>query len=113
MSEINVIFNELKKNFRNISENLLLSLRFEEKFDESKEVIKKIYEFMNEYHLDKIELEWLTTNWCKIKRDLWKSKKRPYTDEDKKLTIVDYLNIQPEHQFVYLFEELKTFYYLR
>jgi hypothetical protein len=94
---------------------LLLSLRFEDKFECSKELLKKIQQLLAEYNLDGVELEWLATNWCKIKRDMWKSKKITYTDADKRATMVDYFEVKATDsaQFNYLFEELKTYYYLK
>ena len=97
------------KNMRSIGENLLLSLRLKEKFDESKEIVKKVYQFLKEFKLERDEMEWVVTNWCKIKRDLWKSK----SDQYLKLTIVDLLEIKSDLAFYYLFEEIRIYHFFK
>lgn len=100
-----------KKNFRSINENLILSLRLEEKFSEALEEIKKVFEFSQEFELEN-EIDWIVTNWCKIKRDMWKSKKISYTESQKKQTIVDYLGIPNNSpiSLLFLFEEIRSYY---
>ncbi|CAF0715451.1 unnamed protein product [Brachionus calyciflorus] len=102
----------LMKNFRSVFENLLLSLRLEEKYPHALEQIKVIYTFLNENNNIENEIEWLMANWCKIKRDMWRSKKVPYTDSQKKQTIADYLEMPKRSEVAVklLFEEIRNYY---
>ena len=63
------------KQFHYICENLLLCYRMTKKFDEALDTLRTAHSFIAEFDLDTVELEWLVTNWCKIKRDLWKVKR--------------------------------------
>ena len=100
----------MKKNFRNTSENLLLSLRLKEKYSEAKEIVKKIYKFFTDVKLDMIDIEWLVTIWCKIKRDMAKSKLSEYDKTLKKLTVVDFLEIKNEFKYQFLLEEIRAYH---
>jgi hypothetical protein len=107
----------LIKNFNNIAENLLLSMRLKERFDEAFEMIKQIYEFMSDLELCTLELEWMVTSWCKIKRDMWKLRQKALSGSHldllpnryTKLTIVDYLNIDGKQAGDYLLEETRVY----
>lgn len=100
----------MKKNFRNTSENLLLSLRLKEKYSEAQEIVKKIYKFFTDVQLDMIDIEWLVTIWCKIKRDMSKSKLSEYDKTIKKLTVVDFLGIKNEFKYQFLLEEIRIYH---
>lgn len=99
---------------------MLLSLRLKEKFTETQEIIKEIFEFLQEFHLEQVEMEWFITSWCKIKRDMWKIyKKNNETKENgedknkavyKGYTIVEHLEMKKnELKFLYLFEEIRIY----
>jgi hypothetical protein len=105
----------ITKTYHNACENLLLSLRTEENYDVAKMQLLKIFKFFknNEQEQETEEIEWIVTNWCKIKRDMWKSKAYNYTKEDKQMTIVDLCNVSPHLVFQYLFEELKYYSIIR
>jgi len=51
------------------------------------ETLKTAHEFLARLNMDNVEMEWLVTNWCKIKRNLWKA-------VHQKTTIADYVNIR-------------------
>lgn len=95
----------LLKTFHNVCENLLLSYRLKEKFDEALDTIKMTYDFLAKYDLDLAELEWLVTNWCKIKRDLWKAKSTVH----QKTTIADYLEIKNGLVDKFLMQEIRMY----
>ena len=99
---------------------MLLSLRLKEKFTETQEIIKEIFEFLQEFNLEQVEMEWFITSWCKIKRDMWKIyKKNNETKENvedkkkvvyKSYTIVEHLEMKKnELKFLYLFEEIRIY----
>jgi predicted transcriptional regulator len=97
---------------------MLLSLRLKEKFSETQEIIKEIFVFLQEFNLEQVEMEWLVTSWCKIKRDIWKlSKKNSENKENaeekikpKSLTLVNYLDMKNnELKFLYLLEEIRIY----
>jgi len=98
---------------------MLLSLRLKEKFAETQEIIKEIFEFLQEFRLEQTEMEWLVTSWCKIKRDMWKIFKKSMENKDneekvkptvKSLTIVDHLGMKNnELKFLYLLEEIRIY----
>ena len=96
---------QLMRTFHSVCDNLFLILRLKDRFDEAFDVVRHVYAFIREHELERQELEWLVTNWCKIKRDLWKSQKRTH----EKVSIVDYLDISPGNTFLYLIEELHTY----
>jgi len=50
-------------------------------------------------------MEWLVTNWCKIKRDLWKAKLTVHQET----TIADYLNIRESLIDKFLIQEIRTY----
>lgn len=93
------------KSFRNICENLLLSYRLKEKFEDAFESTKAIYDFLVDFELEINEIEWIVTVWCKIKRDLWKAKSK----EHQQITIADYLNIKPKFADKFLLEEIRIY----
>ena len=89
---------------------MLLSLRLKEKFTETQEIIKEIFDFLDEYNLEETEMEWIVTCWCKIKRDMWKISKKETEYKPKRLTIADYLNIQIINlKYLYLLEEIRIY----
>ena len=93
------------KHLHSVCENLLLSLRLKNKFKEALETLRIAYEFISMYDLDELEMDWLVTNCCKIKRDLWKVKSKEY----KEMTIVDLLNIKEDLVDKYLFQEIRLY----
>jgi hypothetical protein len=99
------------KTYHSVCENLLLSLRSEECFAQAKDCLLKVHKLIKSFELEHeaAEIEWLVVNWCKIKRDMWKSKKYDYTLEDKKTTFVDHCGVSAELVFQYLLEELKYY----
>ncbi len=105
----------IMKTYHNACENLLLSLRTEEKYPAAKQQLLKIFKFFKNYEQEQEtdKIEWIVTNWCKIKRDMWKSKTYNYTADDKKMTIVDLCDVSPHLVFHYLFEELKYYSIIR
>ncbi len=88
---------------------MLLSYRLKEQFEDALEVIKQAFEFITLFKLESVELEWLVTNWCKIKRDLWKIKIKSYQN----ITIADYLKIPDTFIENYLLQEIRTFNYFK
>ena len=100
----------LMKNARCVCDNLLLTLRLKERLDDSLLIIRKLYDFLDKHGLQRVEMEWLITNWCKVKRDAWKAKISTY----QALTIVDYLRIGGgELALAYLLEEVRTYNYFK
>jgi hypothetical protein len=57
-----------------------------------------------------IDIEWLVTIWCKIKRDMAKSKLSEYDKTLKKLTVVDFLEIKNEFKYQFLLEEIRAYH---
>lgn len=93
------------KHFHSVCENLLLSCRLKNKFKEALETLRIAYDFISMFNLDDIEMEWLVTNSCKIKRDLWKVKSKEYQE----MTIVDLLDIKEELVDKYLLQEIRVY----
>lgn len=98
-------FNYKQKSFRSISDNLLLSYRLKDKFEDAFDAVKSIYEFLCSFNIEFNELEWLVTTWCKIKRDLWKAKNKSY----QKITIASHLNIKNDSVDKFLLEEIRIY----
>jgi hypothetical protein len=102
---------------------MLLSLRLKEKFVETQEIIKEIFEFLQEFRLEQTEMEWLVTSWCKIKRDMWKIFQKNTENKEnsveetmkvkpiaKSFTIVDHLEMKKsELKYLYLLEEIRIY----
>lgn len=99
----------LLKQFHNVCENLLLSYRLKEQFEEALNTIKITYTFLAKFDLALMELEWVVTNWCKIKRDLWKAKSTIY----QKTTIADYLSIRKDYVDKFLLQEIRIYNYFK
>ncbi len=99
----------LLKQFHYVCENLLLSYRLKEMFEEALNTFKIAYNFLSKLDLDLVVLEWVVTNWCKIKRDLWKAKSNIY----QKTTIADFLNIKKDHVDKYLLQEIRIYNYFK
>jgi hypothetical protein len=99
------------KNTKSIGENLMLSFRLKERFEESVQLAKTIYQFLKDFNLEKNEMEWLVTNWCKIKRDLFKVKSSDYL----KTTIVDLIGLSDcsDLSIYYLLEEIRIYYFFK
>ena len=97
------------KQFHNVCENLLLSYRMKEKFDDAFNTLRTAHEFLVRFDFDAVELEWLITNWCKIKRDLWKAKSTVH----QKTTVIDYLDIRESLIDKFLFQEIRTYNYFK
>ena len=90
-----------------------MSYRFNNKFEEAKTVLKQVFDFLVLFELECLDMEWVVTNWCKIKRDMKKSKSALYTDDTKKMSIVDFLPIKPNLSHKFLIEEKNNYYHLR
>jgi len=90
---------------------MLLSLRLKEKFDETQEMVKKIFDFLQEFNQEEVEMEWIVTSWCRIKRDMWKtSKKNNDYDKLRNVTVLDYLDVKKsEIKYFYLLEEMRIY----
>ncbi len=95
----------LLKQFHHVCENLLLSYRMKEKFDEALDTLRTAHSFLARFDLDTVELEWLVTNWCKIKRDLWKAKSTVH----QKTTVADYLDLKESLVDKFLIQEIRTY----
>ena len=93
------------KQFHYICENLLLCYRMKKKFDEALDTLKTAHSFIAEFDLDTVELEWLVTNWCKIKRDLWKAKSTVHQET----TIADHLDLKESLIDKFLIQEIRTY----
>ena len=75
-------------------------------------MIKEIFTFLEEFNQDEIEMEWIVTSWCKIKRDIWKTSKKnnDYEQKLKSVTILDYLGVKKsELNYLYLLEEIRIY----
>ena len=75
-------------------------------------MIKEIFTFLEEFNQDEIEMEWIVTSWCKIKRDIWKTSKKnnDYEQKLKSVTILDYLGVKKsELKYLYLLEEIRIY----
>jgi hypothetical protein len=82
-----------------------LSYRLKEKFNEAFLTIKIVFDFLVDFNLELDELEWVTTLWCKVKRDLWKAKSTEY----QKITIAHYMNMKSDIVDKYLLEEIRIY----
>ena len=104
------------KTYHSAYENLLLSLRIKQSYADAQAHLREVYTFLREtgQEHEPAEVEWLVTNWCKIKRDMTKSKTYTYSAADKKLSIADYLSLAtPELAYHYLYEEIKFYTMLK
>jgi hypothetical protein len=114
----------LQKTYRNTCDNLMLGLRTQENFEKAREVVHNIFLFLKSIKAERDTslMEWLVMNFCKIKRDIFKSEKYAHKEQDRKITIVDCvpITIKSEEKsidleeeaslaFAYLFEELKYY----
>jgi len=82
-----------------------LSYRLNEKFNEAFLTIKIVFEFLFDSNLELDELEWITTLWCKIKRDLWKNNSTKYHE----ITIASYMNEKSDYTSTFLLEEIRMY----